>query len=352
MTRRRVDELVRRTQAGLDADTLRTEVLRRLRSVVTVDAAFFATVDPATLLFTSATVDEPLQAVTHLFLANEFAASDVNKFTDLARAPFAARSLDTATGHDRSKSARYREIMAPLGLGDELRVVLPAGPTVWGVLCLHREDSELGFSDDEVRLVQSIAPDIGAGLRHAVLLAHAQHQTPIDNVGIVVLDAATLSVASANAVGERMLAELRGPDLDRRSELPVAVRSIAGYALNSVSAGEPLAPSIRLCTSAGHWLRLHASVLGAPDGAQQIAIVIDPAGSHEIASLLLDAYNLTPRERQIAELVLSGHSTRQIVNALHISAHTIQDHLKSIFEKFGVGSRRELVGALLGRGSS
>lgn len=51
---RRIELLVEACYQGLDATALRVEVLRRLRSVVSVDAAFFATVDPVTLLFTSA----------------------------------------------------------------------------------------------------------------------------------------------------------------------------------------------------------------------------------------------------------------------------------------------------------
>ena len=55
--------------------------------------------------------------------------------------------------------------MAPLGLGDELRAALVAGQHCWGVLCLHREDSSLGFTGQEVHLVQRIATHLGEGLR-------------------------------------------------------------------------------------------------------------------------------------------------------------------------------------------
>ncbi|MDT4996384.1 MAG: hypothetical protein QOD45_452, partial [Pseudonocardiales bacterium] len=47
--RRHVDILVERCYAGMDAASLRIDVLRRLRSLVSVDAAFFATVDPVTM---------------------------------------------------------------------------------------------------------------------------------------------------------------------------------------------------------------------------------------------------------------------------------------------------------------
>jgi hypothetical protein len=69
---------------GLDVSAFRHAALNQIRSVMTVDAAFFATVDPATLLFTSAYADAPLAAATPLFLENEFGQADVNKFSSLA----------------------------------------------------------------------------------------------------------------------------------------------------------------------------------------------------------------------------------------------------------------------------
>ena len=59
--------------------------------------------------------------------------------------------------------------------------------------------------------------------------------------------------------------------------------------------------------------------------------------------MIADAYGLTERERAITALVAQGLSTDEIAGRLHLSPWTVQDHLKAIFEKVGVGTRGELV---------
>ena len=62
--------------------------------------------------------------------------------------------------------------------------------------------------------------------------------------------------------------------------------------------------------------------------------------------LTLLARGLTLREQEVVHLVLKGASTRAISAALFLSPHTVQDHLKAIFAKLGVNSRRDLIAQL------
>jgi DNA-binding CsgD family transcriptional regulator len=341
----RLEVLIRRCYAGLGTDDLRSEALKRLRGILTVDAAFFATVDPATLLFTSANADRPLREVTEQFIDNEFGRADVNKFAVLAAASDPVSSLEQATHGEWSSSSRYTEVMAPLGLGDELRAALVSGGHCWGVLCLHREDAASGFSDGDLRLVRRLGPHLAEGLRRSMLIAS---RDPADDVGpgVIVLDG-ELGIISISPEAEHWLAELDHGS--PQTELPVALRTVARQLtrLHELPTGMP-APVLKVRTRAGRWLAVHASTLRGPAEAQT-AVILEPATPTQLSSLLLDVHALTPAQQRVTALLLQGCSTRQIVDQLQLSPHTVQEHVRAAFDKVGVGSRRELITALLGQ---
>ena len=57
----------------------------------------------------------------------------------------------------------------------------------------------------------------------------------------------------------------------------------------------------------------------------------------------MSVYQLTERERGVTRLILQGASTAQIAAELFLSPHTVQQHVRNIFAKTGVNSRRDLV---------
>src|SRR5712691_3519845 len=98
---------------------------------------------------------------------------------------------------------------------------------------------------------------------------------------------------------------------------------------------------LRVLTKSGRWLLIHACMLEGTL-AGRTAVIIEPAGPAEIAPLIVEAYGLSQRERQITQLVLQGASTAEMARVLHVSPFTVQDHLKTIFEKMGVNRRRDV----------
>jgi len=344
VTRRREADLVRRCYLGLDRQALYAEVLRSIHALLPVDAVFFATADPTTLLFTGSVAEDPLGTATTRFLDNEFGDHDVNKFQTLATSARHVATLDSATGGERTRSARYRDILSPLDLGDELRAapVTPSG--CWGYLCLHRAVSTLGFTRAEMRTISRLTIHLGNACRPSLRMPSQGDTNAAPGVVILHPDR---TVAAITDEAERWLTLMTDQAADP-GRLPAAVYAAAAQ-LQSIERGtaHPRAtPTVRVPSTAGGWLFVHASRLN-PSVRRDIAITIEPAQPMDVAPLRLAAQGLTPREREIALLVLRGASTQTIGTELHLSPHTVKDHLKSIFDKTGVRSRRDLVALIL-----
>ncbi len=339
-------DIIRLCHAGLDPLALLEEAFSRLRRAIPLDAWFCATMDPATLLYTGALrrgFPAGSEQMTPMLMYNEFMQDDVNKFTSFARGGRPAGTLYTATGGVPERSARFRDIFAPAGLGDELRGVLKAGSSTWGAFCLHRELSPAGFSEAEAAFLQQLVPHLGEGIRAGLALGNVERSEPGSGPGLAILSDA-LDLLAATPAAEAWLAEMS--DWPRTGELPESILSVAVRLQALEQAGEDAAeamPRIRLRTRQGRWLMLHASRLAGGEAVGQIAVIFELARPAEVAPLLLAAYALTPRETEVAQLVLQGWSTEAIVDELCISALTVQQHLKSVFEKACVRSRRELV---------
>lgn len=103
---------------------------------------------------------------------------------------------------------------------------------------------------------------------------------------------------------------------------------------------------VRVQATDGTWLVVHGAELHGGDAGQRV-VVIEKVAPRELASVIVRAYGLSSRERQVAELVLRGLPTKQVARALELSPHTVTDYLRTLFDKVGVRSRRELAARLL-----
>jgi DNA-binding CsgD family transcriptional regulator len=92
----------------------------------------------------------------------------------------------------------------------------------------------------------------------------------------------------------------------------------------------------------GRWVKIEAAPLDGEDGGR-VAVVLRGAAPAETFELLCRAYAFTTSERHVVAALVAGDDTRAITQRLAISRHTVQDHLKSIFARVGVRSRREVL---------
>ena len=61
---------------------------------------------------------------------------------------------------------------------------------------------------------------------------------------------------------------------------------------------------------------------------------------------------LTEAELRVAQLAATGSANRTIVGRMHVSPHTVNSHLRHIFDKFGLHSRVALTRLMTGRSRS
>jgi DNA-binding CsgD family transcriptional regulator len=281
------------------------------------------------------------------FWEYEFEVPDFNKFSDLARGPRQVADLHAATGGRPSRSARWRHLRTLMDADAELRATFNAGDRSWGLLHLTRAGTARGFGEQEVAFVETIAPIVGRALRLS-LISHPAQSPAGRGPGMAIVDADN-HLLSATPEAVAWFDELESTYRLHDPVLGLAVPNEVTVAAQKARAGAPgdvaaAATRTRARTRKGVWLLIHASRLrGADPTAGDAAVVIEPAKASEIAPLIVDAYELTPGELDVTRALARGLTTTEIAGELYLSRYTVQDHLKSVYEKTGVSSRGELV---------
>jgi DNA-binding CsgD family transcriptional regulator len=336
---------------GLARQDYYRELAARLRRAIDFDAACWHTLDPQTLLMTSDAPEELLEngflrledapAVGPRLVASEYLVADVNTFAALARRREPVGIVSDATRGHPEQSARYREVLAPLGIPFELRVALVTRGRVWGALHLARRSGRTDFSRADATAVARVAATMADGLRASIRFDASRRGNRECGPGLVVLGPANEVELLTPPAGE-LLAALRSnarPESDETPPTPLL--SLASFVRASSEDTDRQSRVIAVPTPSG-WITLHASL---PEGraAGRVAIVLERAATAQATGLRLEAYGVTPREREVAVLLARGLSNPEIAAELVVSLYTVQDHVKSLFEKTGVASRRELV---------
>jgi DNA-binding CsgD family transcriptional regulator len=176
------------------------------------------------------------------------------------------------------------------------------------------------------------------------MLAAAKQRGSSNAPGVILFDARCgLEIVDATARAHLDSIIDRIPARHRAGRVPIVVRAVAERVRHHGAAG--MAARARVRTRDGGWLVLVGT--GLPNGpAEQVAVLVEPAGPADLWPIIAEAYQLTARERQITLLCLHGLSTTEMARELHLSPYTVQDHLKAIFDKVGVHARRALVAKL------
>ena len=348
---RTFSEVKRLCCAGrLDGLALLGEVIERLRRVVPFEAYCASTKDPASGFITHGMAEE-MGGADDIFWSLERLYFEHHQSTRrMVDIHQSVALLSETTGGDLERSTRYLEYLRPLGLAYEMRGAFTSGGYLWGSMDLTRESGSPDFKPKEASLLRHVAPHLGNGLKMAAL----RMQAPVEESGTDVPGVLTLdhkgSVVQYTPAAERWLRDLEdlGPGWREWNGLPRAVHTVVLSLRHALSPerdrDQESVPRLRARARSGRWLTLYGSLTEAtPERRAETVIIIEPTKPEELLPFSMTAYGLSPREEELVKLVVRGLSTTRISQTLFISEHTVQNHLRSVFEKVGVRSRGELV---------
>lgn len=344
-------ELARLAAARLDNDEFRWEAAAILRRTIGFDGWTWQLTDPSPRL--------PTRNIGE----NEVTGQDIRLFGCARRHPQAwdasrdwpagqpVTVLSAVTGADLARDPAWREIFGPAGVGDYLNAPLMANGTYWAQLHFWRDGCNKFFSTGDAELITAVAPMLAARLRNGLRSKAPHDDIPprddrVPEPGTIIVDE-ELSLIAATQAAWDWIDRLGLAKLTAAEPLPGFIYQAAIHAaMSRAREAEPRPVRVRLQAADGRWAVVQVAALIG--GAGGYAITLEAARSEDLTPLLMRAWSLTVREREVARLVLDGLSSQDIARALFISEHTVRDHLKAIFAKTGVRRRQDLVAALGG----
>ncbi|MBV9716971.1 MAG: hypothetical protein JOZ64_16475 [Solirubrobacterales bacterium] len=185
------------------------EAAARLKRAVQFDGACWHTLDPGSGLITQHRLQD-LPDRFPVLAHNEYAVEDVNKFDQLARAKRKAATMAHATGGHPERSARFRDLLTPAGLGPELRSAFVADGCAWGSLIVVRRAGEPEFTEREVELFDRASGLFARAVRRGLVAEACDSTVPLpDAPGVIELDRSG-GVLGLSSSAEPLLAELSG----------------------------------------------------------------------------------------------------------------------------------------------
>ena len=326
---------------------LRVALLEQLRRSVAFDWYAWLLTDPVTEVGSAPLADAPSLPDLPRLIRSKYLTA-VNRWTDLGARP---ATLQRATERDAERSLVWRDLLSAYGVTDVASLVFRDAHGCWGWLDLWRVAAEGPFGDRDLAYLAAVVGPITEGLRRAQARTFDDAMPLPARTGPVVLVLSPLlEVKAQTAETEQFLRALLPADGDRRP-VPAAAYNVAAQLL-AVEAGiDDHPPSARVHLEGGVWLTLRAARVDneGRTANQDIAVTIELASPAERRGLFARSHALSPRETELLDQLAQGADTRSIAQALFVSEHTVQDHLKSIFAKTNAHNRRTLLTRLAGR---
>ncbi len=314
---------------------MRTEVLDRLRVSLSFHWYAWVLTDPGTTVGVDPLAQVPdLGALPTVVRLKYLTAT--NRWT----------SLDTAAvlGDHASDSWLWREAQRAYGVVDVASVVFRDHLGCWGFLDLW---SQRRFTTADLVLLDRLTPGLTIALRRRqastfTVVAGAPGRSMAGPAVLLMRD--DLSIVGQTGASLEWLNVLL-PQPGGVAPIPACAFNVAAQLLAREEGVDDHEPMARIHLADGFWVTLRASRVRPSD---LIAVTIEPTSPEQRLDVFARANGLSGRERELLTLLAQGTDTAEVAASMHLSPHTVQDHLKSVFAKTGTHHRRVLLSHALG----
>jgi DNA-binding CsgD family transcriptional regulator len=343
------DQLQQLAESTVDVDSLRLEAIAQLRRAIGFDLWCSPLVDPDSLIPHRPVVSDALPFGSRLprLLVQDQAADEIISRATLSRGPDPVCVLSAATDGDLARSRRWRECGQPVGMGDELRAAVVDEHGCWASFELLRGSDDPPFQTEDANLMRDAARILARRLRQASVSATDDGGAEAGQTGVLLVGE-DLQPQGFTQAARDWFALLSAHEQPESTPLPTHVYAVVGRPLAAETGDDPRRPArVRVRTSGTRWAIIEAARMEGVRNA--IAVSVHGATAEDILALVARAHGLSARERELVALVLEGLSTRELAERMFISRYTVQDHLKSVFDKLGIRSRRELITGMFGQ---
>lgn len=227
----------------------------------------------------------------------------------------------------------YHEGQSPVG-GAILAIFRNDGQAV-AAMQAYRRDPQRQFRATDVQFVQQVSPLIGRALasattREEALLTASAEATAASGILLVGEGG---EVRFATPAAERWLDVIA----DAGDGLPMSVLAT----MTALRRNDHQAAAVAVPSAQGR-VRVEASASGQPGVAAIVIAAEAPPALPEVPA----SWGLTPQERAVVMHLASGRANAEIAAAMFIGEHTVEWHLRRVYDKLGVRTRQQVISAL------
>lgn len=326
-----IDSIGRITRDVDDSRVMRKGVLARLGHSIAFDSYAWVLTDPVTSVGIDPLAEIPNAADIPLAVRLKYLTA-INRWTTL--------NSPAALGEHAADSRLWRDLQRDHGVVDVASVVLRDRYGCWGFLDLWSHEP---FTAADMSMLKELSPVLTEAVRRsrAASFRAESGAGPPDSGPVVLLLDDDLTILG-QARGSDTWLQLLMPQSDDSRPVPACAFNVAAQLLAREAGVDEHEAMARMPLESGDWVTLRATRI---EPAGSLAVTIERTTASDRLELFGLTHGLSEREQAIVAALATGAHTAEVATRLHISAYTVQDHLKAIFAKTGSRSR----GALLAR---